>query len=61
MPVLKREFHQLDETKLNEAISKQWKSLSKKHKAPFDSMAGEDKLRYNKETAQYKSQGKFEA
>ena len=60
MPILKKEFSTLDSLKLNDAISKQWKSLSKKLKAPFESMASEDKLRFNKETAQYKSQGKFD-
>ena len=59
MPILKQQFASLPNQKLEDAVSKQWKVLSKKLKSPFESMANEDKLRFTKENDQFKADGKF--
>ena len=55
--VLQQQYPSIAGDRLQSAIDKQWKSLSKKLKGPFESMANEDKQRYSKEMQQFKSKG----
>ena len=52
--VLQQQYPLITGERQQQAIDKQWKTLSKKLKTPFESMASEDKQRYNRELAQYK-------
>lgn len=54
---IKKENPDADFAEISKLIAKEWKTLSPKDKTPYQKMADEDKLRYQKELVEWKENG----
>lgn len=52
--IIKQRYPYLTVLQIMKAVSYRWSKLSKDQKAPFEQIANEDKMRYDKEVSQFK-------